>query len=157
MTAPTAPKPADGGPATGGTLRLPHDARASRQVRRELRADLGRRGVPAEVIDDAEIVVSELFGNAVRHARPVEDSILVRWEVRGSMVEVEVTDGGGPTITRRRDLQAMATGGHGLNIVAAVSRSWGIVDAGHLRTVWAAIMAPVEGTARIAARSDRLA
>jgi hypothetical protein len=64
----------------------------------------------------------------------------VQWRVRGDLVEVEVTDGGGPRPVRQRTVEGLATGGHGLNIVAAMSRSWGVVDSGGARTVWASIV-----------------
>lgn len=129
------------GAATGQMIRLPHDPRSARQARSELRGDLARRRVAPDVIDDAEIVLAELFGNAVRHALPVEgDSVLVSWRVQGGLVEVEVTDGGGTGPVRQRQLETLATGGHGLNIVAAMARSWGVVDVGGKHTVWASIV-----------------
>jgi anti-sigma regulatory factor (Ser/Thr protein kinase) len=128
------------GATVGDRLHLPHDPRAARDARSSLRADLSRRNVPVDIIDDAEIVLAELFGNAVRHARPAGDgSVIVHWRVLGEMVEVEVTDGGGPSPVRR-DVEKLATGGLGLNIVAAMSRSWGVVDCGAERTVWASIV-----------------
>lgn len=137
---PSSPTPTYGA-TTGRTIRLPHDPRAAREARAELRADLARRRVPQEVTDDVEIVLAELFGNAVRHALPAAGNcVIVSWRVRGDLVEVEVTDGGGPGRVRRRDLEALSTGGHGLKIVAAMSRSWGVVDTGDLRTVWASIV-----------------
>jgi serine/threonine-protein kinase RsbW len=129
------------GATTGQTIRLPHDPRASRTARAELTADLRARAVPQDVVDDAEIVLAELFGNAVRHALPVDGtSVIVSWRVRGELVEVDVTDGGGQGPVRQRQLEALAVGGHGLNIVAAMSRSWGVVETGSLHTVWASIV-----------------
>lgn len=137
---PSSPMPTYGA-TTGQTIRLSHDPRAARTARAELTADLRQRGLPQDVVDDAEIVLAELFGNAVRHALPVDgDSVIVSWRVHGELVEVNVTDGGGPGPVRQRDLEALAVGGHGLNIVAAVSRSWGVVDTGSLHTVWASIV-----------------
>ena len=61
-------------------------------------ADLVVRGVSAEIIDEAEIVVSELVANAIRHARALPDgTVRVHWKVKNGAVEVEVSDGGGPT------------------------------------------------------------
>ena len=66
------------------------------QVRKALVDDLEGREVRAAVIDEAEIVVSELVSNAIRHARPLADGNLrVHWKVKAGVVEVEVTDGGG--------------------------------------------------------------
>ena len=63
--------------------------------------DLQTRDLPEQLVDEAEMVASELLTNAVRHARPLSDgTIRVRWKIRGDVVEVEVTDGGGESIPR---------------------------------------------------------
>ena len=44
------------------------------------------------------MVASELLGNAIRHASPLEDGrVRLRWQVRGGVVDLEVTDGGSRT------------------------------------------------------------
>ena len=72
---------------------------------RELVEDLVAREVSPPVIDESEIVVSELVANAIRHARPLADgAIRVHWKVKNNVVEVEVSDGGAPRcrVLRRR-------------------------------------------------------
>jgi serine/threonine-protein kinase RsbW len=133
------------GGTTGETLRLAHDPRAAREARARLRADLQSREVPTSVIDDAEIVLSELVGNAVRHAHAAAGgTVLVQWRVRGDLLDLEVTDGGGGEApVRRPDTEAVdeiSSSGRGLTIVAAMCRSWGVVDSGAGRTVWASIV-----------------
>ena len=83
------------------TLRAPHEPASVGKVRREVVNDLQNRDLPESLIDEAEIVASELLTNAVRHARPLSDgTIRVRWKIRGDVVEVEVTDGGGESLPR---------------------------------------------------------
>ncbi len=83
------------------TLRLQWAPSAAPRIRRELVEDLVARGVSAPVIDESEIVVSELVANAIRHARPLADgAIRVHWKVKNDVVEVEVSDGGAPTVPR---------------------------------------------------------
>ena len=80
------------------TVRVPWAFSAVPGIRRTIVADLVVRGVSAEVIDEAEIVVSELVANALRHAHALPDgTVRVHWKVKNGAVEVEVSDGGGPT------------------------------------------------------------
>ena len=81
------------------TLRAPHEPASVGKVRREVVNDLQTRDLPEQLVDEAEMVASELLTNAVRHARPLSDgTIRVRWKIRGDVVEVEVTDGGGESV-----------------------------------------------------------
>ena len=83
------------------TLRAPHEPASVGKVRREVVNDLQTRDLPEQLVDEAEMVASELLTNAVRHARPLSDgTIRVRWKIRGDVVEVEVTDGGGESVPR---------------------------------------------------------
>ena len=83
------------------TLRIPWAPSAAPRIRKELVEDLLAREVAPQVIDEAEIVVSELVANAIRHAKPLSDgAIRIHWKVKNNVVEVEVSDGGGPTVPR---------------------------------------------------------
>ena len=88
---------------------------------------------------DAELVVSELFTNAVRHT----DSVKVSCEVRviGARLRVEVTDQGrAEAEPRPRNSDASREeGGRGLLLVGALSADWGVrVDrTGGGKVVWA--------------------
>jgi anti-sigma regulatory factor (Ser/Thr protein kinase) len=82
---------------------------------------------------DAELCVSELAANAVRHARTdfevevTDDAGVVRVAVRD--------ESSGPV--RARSAPAFESTGRGLSIVDAISRCWGVIDdppAG--KTVW---------------------
>lgn len=114
------------------------------EVRRLLVADLEARGIPEETIDEAEIVISELLSNSLRHAGPLADGQLrVRWKVRLEVVEVEVTDGGGASTPVPAPRAVWAPSGRGLRIVRALAHEWGTVtnDKGE-QTVWATLGGP---------------
>jgi two-component sensor histidine kinase len=87
--------------------------------------------------------VSELVANAIRHARPLADgAIRVHWKVKNNVVEVEVSDGGGPTTPRPAPPTMWAPGGRGLRIVRSLAHEWGVIDEPHGRTVWASLGGP---------------
>jgi anti-sigma regulatory factor (Ser/Thr protein kinase) len=99
--------------------------------------------VDATVVDEAEIVISELVGNAVRHARPLPDGMIrVSWTVRAGVVEVEVADGGGPTVPRPAPRSPMSAGGRGLRIVRGLAHEWGVHEDRAGRTVWVSLGGP---------------
>ena len=92
-------------------------------------ADLVVRGVSAEVIDEAEIVVSELVANALRHAHALPDgTVRVHWKEKNGAVEVEVSDGGGPTEPRPAPRSTWAAAGRGLRIVRSLAHEWGVQE-----------------------------
>ena len=112
-------------------------------VRGTMVDDLTDRGILEEAIDEAEIVVSELFTNALRHGSPLGDgTIRVRWKVRFEVVEIEVTDGGSDTVPTPAPRAVWAPSGRGLRIVRALAHEWGVSDDKLGRTVWAALGGP---------------
>jgi len=112
-------------------------------ARRTITADVSSR-VDADLAHEVSVVASELLGNALRHARPDDSGrVLLRWQVRGEVVDVEVTDGGSPQEVRPQRPGPMATSGRGLRIVRALAHEWGVVeDEEGRRTVWAALGGP---------------
>ena len=119
-----------------------HAPSSAAEARREVGADLTSRGVPAAVVDDAELVVSELIGNAVRYARPLPGNVLrVAWEVAAGSLLLKVTDGGSSQSPHFRDAGPSDIRGRGLAIVDAVARKWGVDryenGVGPVSTVWA--------------------
>ncbi len=125
------------------TLRLGWAPSAAPRVRRELVEDLVARGVSSPVIDESEIVVSELVANAIRHARPLADgAIRVHWKVKNDVVEVEVSDGGAATFPRPAPPTTWGPGGRGLRIVRSLAHEWGVIEDPNGRTVWASLGGP---------------
>jgi serine/threonine-protein kinase RsbW len=88
------------------------------------------------LIDDAMIVVSELFTNAVRHAGLSEaDTVQVMVAREPATVIIEVEDSGPGFDPARIALGGPSIeGGFGLRIVAALSEDWG---SGREGSVWA--------------------
>mgnify|MGYP001439335419 CR=1 FL=1 len=131
------------GAGSSRTIRAPWAATSVARIRRAIVADLRARGVATVVVDEAELVVSELASNSVRHARPLTDGMIrVKWKVKGPTVEIEVTDGGGQTIPRPSPRVLWAPGGRGLRIVRSLAHEWGVVEDRPGMTVWAALGGP---------------
>jgi serine/threonine-protein kinase RsbW len=125
------------------TVRVPWRATSVAQVRKALVDDLEAREVSAAVVDEAEIVVSELVSNSIRHARPLADGNLrVHWKVKGGVVEVEVTDGGSESTPRPAPRTIWAPSGRGLRIVRSLAHEWGVTEDRTGSTVWASLGGP---------------
>ncbi len=125
------------------SVRLPHTLASVPDSRFILVQDLQLRGLSHLVIEEAEMVVSELVANAVRHAKPLSDGcVRIRWKVKAGAVEVEVSDGGGPTTPRPQPQSVWSVGGRGLRIVRSLAHEWGVQDDRNGRTVWAALGGP---------------
>jgi anti-sigma regulatory factor (Ser/Thr protein kinase) len=108
-------------------LELPATSFAPARAREAVREAAERFGVDADDRWRAEMIVTELVTNAVRHGPggPVEIAI----EVGGSGMRGEVADPG-PGI-RNLDLErhlGTDEGGRGLFLVDALSDSWGLSD-----------------------------
>ena len=125
------------------TIRVPWRLTSVSEVRRTVVDDLEQRDVSAAVIDEAEIVASELVSNAIRHARPLADGMLrVHWKVKSGVVEVEVTDGGAETTPRPAPRTVWASSGRGLRIVRSLAHEWGVTEDRNGSTVWASLGGP---------------
>lgn len=129
---------------TARGVRMPHSAASVPLARRVFLSDVTSQLGSGTVAAEAGVVVSELLGNAVRHARALADGeLLLRWQVRGGVVDVEVTDGGGVADVRPRRPSALATQGRGLRIVRSLAHEWGVSESSDgRRTVWAALGGP---------------
>lgn len=125
------------------TVRVPHAAVSVPRMRRTIVEDLSGREVPTEVVDEAEMVVSELLGNSVRHARALPDgTIRIHWQVKGGVVELDVTDGGGGTAPKPLQPSMYALNGRGLRIVRSLAHEWGVLDEDRGCTVWVCLGGP---------------
>jgi anti-sigma regulatory factor (Ser/Thr protein kinase) len=128
------------GAPTAATVHLPYASSSVRSARRRLAADLVERGVTHTLIDDAVLVLSEILSNALKHARPLTaGKIRVRWDVQDGSVQMEVTDGGGPTVPHPATPSLSSLGGRGLGIVASLVADWGVRQAPGETTVWAVL------------------
>jgi anti-sigma regulatory factor (Ser/Thr protein kinase) len=141
-----------GGEASAGgalEVRLPLDAQAPGAAR--LVVGGVRDRVPLSVLADAQLMVSELVTNSVRHSgAPAGGVVVVRVQVTAAMLRLEVEDPGrgGAIAPRMPDFR----GGFGLNLVQALSERWGLerAAAGGTR-IWAQLELAPGGGVRVAA------
>lgn len=119
-------------------LTLPHTPASASRARRALVEHLRGYGVPDGLVGDAQLALSEMVGNAVRHARPRSDgSLLAKCEVYDSTISLTVIDGGGASTPRVRRTSPDEGSGRGLAIVATLARRWGVDRYGPDTRVWA--------------------
>jgi anti-sigma regulatory factor (Ser/Thr protein kinase) len=108
------------------------DIMAPAAVRHFVREQLAEWSMDS-LIDVAELLVSEVVTNSIRHALAGGWVSVSRTAQR---VRVEVTDTGGGTPTPRQAEPHEPTG-RGLAIVAALAESWGVAEPeGRGKTVW---------------------
>ncbi|GHB40687.1 ATP-binding protein [Streptomyces cirratus] len=121
---------------------VPRGHRAPGRARALLRERLRVWRVDPDTADAAELVVSELVTNALRHSgAPQGRGIGVRLARRKGGVRVEVSDAGAvvdlaPQVTTECDER-----GRGLAIVAALAERWGCLPRPHGigKAVWAEV------------------
>jgi anti-sigma regulatory factor (Ser/Thr protein kinase) len=126
-----------------GFMHVRAEAASAAVVRASLTADLTGHGMPAETINDAALVATELITNAIRHGQPLSSGRLaVQWTTDGVGVLIRITDGGGASQPTLLNSAPEDIGGRGLAIVDSLSASWGVdIDADQV-TVWAYVSSP---------------
>ena len=118
-------------------FRLPAVDTSAAEARRRTLGQLLEWRAPQDTLDNAQLVISELVTNALRHTR----SAAVSCELRrsGRLLRIAVSsEGAGP---RHEPTPAgdEDEGGRGLLLVVALAEGWGVrpADAGRGHTVWA--------------------
>jgi anti-sigma regulatory factor (Ser/Thr protein kinase) len=114
-------------------LQLPQTASSPSVARREISDYLSDRGL-SDLCPAAELVVSELVSNAVRHAT---GPICLRLSGERAL-RIEVVDGDPRNeniIARRVDAQSLT--GRGLRVVSVLAQRWGSIQGTDSKTVWA--------------------
>ena len=98
--------------------------------------------ISGPMLADAQLLVSELVANSVRHSGAAADTVLaVRAHVSDEGLVLEVHDQGTGGSIRRRAPDMHAGSGFSLNIVERLSRRWGVNrDAG--TRVWVELAFP---------------
>jgi anti-sigma regulatory factor (Ser/Thr protein kinase) len=122
---------------------LPHAPSSVAIARQRLSSELIASGVTEPVIDDVNVIVSELLSNALRHARPLPSGeVRLAWSMDGDAIEVAVSDGGAMTEPRRSSPTLSSLGGRGLGIVESLAECWGVRHEDGATTVWAVLRIP---------------
>jgi anti-sigma regulatory factor (Ser/Thr protein kinase) len=114
--------------------RAPDAPRAARQFVTEL---LGRWGQDETVVEDAQLVISELVTNAILHTAS-EFAILASPEDRGVRLEVRDESAAAPEI--QWPAPRVPTG-RGLQVIDAIASAWGVETTPRGKTVWAVLTA----------------
>jgi anti-sigma regulatory factor (Ser/Thr protein kinase) len=115
---------------------------AVREARAAVRRQLEGWGLAdqEDLVDTAELLVSELATNAVLHARtPMRVSVLLH----DDRVRVEVRDDD-PTLPEQRQPDPLSPGGRGIMLVELLARAWGINHNERGKTVWFELEEPTD-------------
>src|SRR6188472_170459 len=123
----------------GAPLQIPlaPSADAPARARSELTAWLEQDAAPATLIHDAQLLVSELVTNCVRHADISQKQPLrLTGSLRGPTYRLEVHDDGIHGTVARRPPRTDHAGGFGLDLVAQLSSAWGVERDAYGTTVW---------------------
>ncbi|WP_330296483.1 ATP-binding protein [Streptomyces sp. NBC_00503] len=121
---------------------LPRSDHAPRRARARLRKQLTEWGVDQDPAETAELLLSELVTNAVRHSRaPQGRDIGVRLARYDGVLRVEVADAGDLVELTPQAATAWDESGRGLAIVAALAVRWGQCPRRHGigKAVWAEV------------------
>lgn len=123
-------------------IALPAGRVAPRAARIALAGWLEPR-VPLRILEDAQLLASELVTNSVRHAElePGTDVVYLGVQLAASVLRLHVEDAGTAGAPAPRAPDLASAGGYGLNIVATVAARWGITRNGSTR-VWADLTWP---------------
>ncbi len=115
------------------TLGLDADPRTLKQVRAKTREWLEGWGLPG-LVEDAQLIASELATNALRHgALPARFWLCID----GNRLLIEVTDGG-ETMPALREPDE--DGGRGLTLVKNMAAAWGAEPLWRSKKVWASLV-----------------
>jgi anti-sigma regulatory factor (Ser/Thr protein kinase) len=112
---------------------LPCEPESSARCRRFVGSAFEHWGLEAG-LDDAQLLVSELCSNVIRHAGTTM-VVTVRWAPDERLVRVSVHDGSTlmPLVRAPSDV---AASGRGLRIVGGLARRWGSHPSSLGKTVW---------------------
>jgi anti-sigma regulatory factor (Ser/Thr protein kinase) len=111
---------------------LPNTAQAPGEARHAVARFLARADVP-QLIDDAQLLVSELVTNAVRHAR---GPIAVHAHIRDGFLHLEVGDSQPELLPELRQARLDDEAGRGIDLVDKVAARWGWRVTDRSKVVW---------------------
>jgi serine/threonine-protein kinase RsbW len=116
---------------------LPLDVQAPAAARFIVADFLGQRLAP-RMVEIAQLIVSELVSNSLRHnAAPQDQAVVVRVALERGTWRLEVEDPGGGGVLAP-DPERAAAGRLGMNLVQSLSECWGVEHAAERGTrAWA--------------------
>lgn len=118
------------------TLELVPELRAPRAARTFAAETLAGWDLPTDCVEAAQLVVSELVTNAVRHA-PGSPAVTLQLTLTDDCIRVLVSDQGPGDPERIRSDPGSDVRGRGIWIVDAFTERWGTEpDDGGGKTVW---------------------
>lgn len=140
----TQPLHAEADPPQRATWFLPSNAASAQSARHQVACRLRIWGF-SHVVDDAELIVSELITNAVCHGaenRPVWHTLRREHVASGEVIRIEVGDcgqGWTDVPTSREAGDDTHCNGRGLLLVEALASSWGSARLSDGHVVWAVL------------------
>jgi serine/threonine-protein kinase RsbW len=116
---------------------LPLDVQAPSAARFVVADYLAER-IPPRMVETAQLIVSELVSNSLRHnAAPQDQAVVVRVALERGTWRLEVEDPGGGGVLAP-DPERAAAGRLGMNLVQSLSECWGVEHAAERGTrAWA--------------------
>ena len=124
-------------PPVETTWQFAADDSEPRRARALVTESLRQTGHDGDLVDDAQIVITELASNAVRHARS-PFSVSLRSGPAG--VRIRVRDGS-RAIPFVRDDPVTTPSGRGVRLVATLASRWGVDRTADGKVVWAELSA----------------
>jgi serine/threonine-protein kinase RsbW len=115
-------------------VRLPAAPQSAGLARGEVRSSLASWGL-GRLEDTAVLLVSELVGNGVRHARHGGGELGLRIADAGAWLRIEVSDSD-PRRPRPQSPAGLDESGHGLMLIKALAAKWGVDQGTAGKTVW---------------------
>jgi anti-sigma regulatory factor (Ser/Thr protein kinase) len=107
-------------------VQMPFVAASAGRARRMMAGDLGHQA-PSETLMDAELVLTELLTNALRHGQPsVDHEVEVGWCLLVGCVRVCVGDAGTTTEIAWDHAHPDSEGGRGMAIIDALCQTWNL-------------------------------
>lgn len=104
-------------------VQLPCHARTVSRVRHRFRREAAAWGLPEETAEVAELLLSEVLTNAVRHAHAPGRDVLTRCVLLPTLLRVEVSDAG-DGLPVPREAAPDAESGRGLTLLTALATTW---------------------------------
>lgn len=103
---------------------------------RRLACEVAASYLDARQYRNFELVVTEVFSNAVRHGGAPGESIRLAVTPKDGYMCVQVTDSGPGLVPKPGALEADEDGGFGLFIVDRLTRRWGVTRENRKTRVW---------------------